>query len=116
MTGGGRTPPAPLGRRKDIAMPSIVCACGNAVDLSRLPTPEEWSYFKSDRWNDVIECVATAVLARHSTDAVLIKEAASDALAGLVASFYACPKCGRLIFPNPSDGLVREYKPVRSVS
>lgn len=97
-------------------MPKLVCTCGNTIDLSRIPVPEEWSYLKSERWDEVVEAVTAAVLKRGSVDSVLTREAISDAMVGFASSFYLCATCGRLIFPDPSDGLVRDYTPLPSGS
>jgi len=91
-------------------MPNLLCPAGHVIDLSVTPTPGERVYLPAAEWDDLVRDLARAAL-KTGQDEQLIAEAISDALAGRTRSFYECPVCGRLVFPDETPPLGCEPVP-----
>ena len=91
-------------------MPKLVCPSGHVIDLSVVPTPGERFYVPVSAWDELVAAVADAATAHAGAPEVELREAISDALAAAGRSFYECPECGELVFPDETPP--RAYAPV----
>jgi hypothetical protein len=89
-------------------MPKLLCPRGHVIDLSVVPAPGEHFYIETARWDEMIAAVAEAVSQVPEGSPTLMREAISDALAGIAQYFYKCPECGALSFPSedPPKGYI----------
>jgi hypothetical protein len=87
-----------------VSVPKLACPCGEVIDLSQIPVPGEHVLISGDDWDQLVDALAVAATHAGTGDAVLLKEALSDALAGFGDDVYRCPRCGRLVLVHRDTG------------
>ena len=88
-------------------MPKITCLCGEAINLSQIPSPQGFKIVSEKVFDTLVEKLVNAY-ANSPSKTEFEKQAYGNFYPTThgIAQAYECPACGRLVvFSHPSDAI-----------